>query len=208
MVGRARFELASLFGLIGFKPRASAGCATVRCWCEAPESNREAPNFEIGRYAHSRQLRMRGAFVQPRFARDGIPATPGPPLSVASFGLTALSRDSNPEHLVSETSASANCARPGAAGDAGQPKAGPERGEGCAKRTKAWSGADPRPRTGKPLLLRQGGMPIPFRSAKWCPERDSNPQKHAPQACTYANSVIWAKLVVSGDGLEPPTRCL
>ena len=59
--GEIRTRIPSV-GLIGFKPRASADCATVRCWCEAPESNRDAPSFEFGRYAYSRQLRMRGAF--------------------------------------------------------------------------------------------------------------------------------------------------
>lgn len=62
MIGRTRLELASQSGLFGFKPRASADCATVRYWCEAPESNREAPNFEYGRYANSLQLRVNGAF--------------------------------------------------------------------------------------------------------------------------------------------------
>lgn len=27
----------------------------------------------------------------------------------------------------------------------------------------------------------------------WYPERDSNPQNHAPQACMYANSIIWVR---------------
>ena len=73
----------SLSGLIAFKARASSDCATIRSWCEAPDSNRKAPRFELGRYANSLQLRV----------------------------VWCLPRDSNSEHLHSECSASTNCAR-------------------------------------------------------------------------------------------------
>lgn len=130
MIGRARFELASPSGLIGFKPRASSHCATARTfWYEAPDSNRETPYFEYGRYANSLQLRI--------------------------------------------------------------------------------DGAGPRGRTGKLLLLRQEGMPIPFRPANLVPGAGLEPAK----SCLSSMHVFrfrhpGDRMVVSSDGIEPPTYCL
>ena len=68
------------------------------------------------------------------------------------------------------------------------------------------SGADPRSRTGKPLLLRQGGMPIPVRSANLVPRAGFEP---AGSCLSDMHVCLFRHLgVVSGDGFEPPTRCL
>jgi hypothetical protein len=63
VVGWAGLEPASQLGSWGLKPgRLPIAPPSGLLWCEAPESNREALNFEYRRYASSLQLRVVGAF--------------------------------------------------------------------------------------------------------------------------------------------------